>query len=568
MIDILSEMFSKTSKEEIKALIYLTQGALSPPFEGKEIGMAEKLVISSLAISTGAEQKTIEKLFSTTGDLGQTGEKLVITSKLKSFNSKKLTVLDLFESLTKISNTSGVGSKDIKIRLFAGLISNSSPIETRYIIRFSLGTLRLGLGDATILEALSKSITGNRDSKELLENGYNICGDLGKVAYILFDKGIKGIENMEVELFNPIRPELAERAKSFEEIIERMGVACSVEGKYDGLRAQLHMDKKKNKIEIFSRNLERMTLMFPDILKNAFSEINAESIIVEGEAIAYNENTEEFRPFQETIQRKRKHEVEEKSAEVPLHLFLFDIMYLNGKQLMSLPYEERRSKLEAVLVKRKMILPSAKIIAKTSKEIELFFNKEITEGLEGVVAKDLNSKYVAGARKFSWIKMKRSYRSELSDTVDLVIIGYFSGKGSRTEFGLGGLLAAVYNDKKDLFESITKIGTGFTEKQMLSLSELLGKIKTKKKPARVESTVEPDFWVDPKYVVEVRADEITRSPMHMCGKETYSQDEIGYALRFPRIVSDGVRDKKAEDATTTKEILEMFLLQKKKPLSD
>ncbi len=568
MIDILSEMFSKTSKEEIKALIYLTQGALSPPFEGKEIGMAEKLVISSLAISTGAEQKTIDKLFSTTGDLGQTGEKLVITSKLKSFNSKKLTVLDLFESLTKISNTSGVGSKDIKIRLFAGLISNSSPIETRYIIRFSLGTLRLGLGDATILEALSKSITGNRDSKELLENGYNICGDLGKVAYILFDKGIKGIENMEVELFNPIRPELAERAKSFEEIIERMGVACSVEGKYDGLRAQLHMDKKKNKIEIFSRNLERMTLMFPDILKNAFSEINAESIIVEGEAIAYNENTEEFRPFQETIQRKRKHEVEEKSAEVPLHLFLFDIMYLNGKQLMSLPYEERRSKLEAVLVKRKMILPSAKIIAKTSKEIELFFNKEITEGLEGVVAKDLNSKYVAGARKFSWIKMKRSYRSELSDTVDLVIIGYFSGKGSRTEFGLGGLLAAVYNDKKDLFESITKIGTGFTEKQMLSLSELLGKIKTKKKPARVESTVEPDFWVDPKYVVEVRADEITRSPMHMCGKETYSQDEIGYALRFPRIVSDGVRDKKAEDATTTKEILEMFLLQKKKPLSD
>ena len=561
MIDILSEMFSNSSKEEIRDLVYITQGVLSPPFEGKEIGIAEKLAMESLEIATGIERKTIEKNFNGTGDLGLTAENIIAESKLKKFSSKKFSVTEVFETMTKISRTAGQGSKDVKIKLLASLMSDSSPLEARYLIRFSLGTLRLGLGDATILEALSKAVTGSRDSKELLENAYNLCSDLGKVSKVLFEEGIPGIAKFNIELFNPIRPELAERAKDFEEIMERMDGVCAVESKYDGLRAQLHMNKKKNKLEIFSRNLERMTDMFPDISKNAFDEINADSVIAEGEAIAYNDITEEFRPFQETIQRKRKYDIEEKSAEVPLHLFLFDIMYLNGKSLMDMPYSKRRELLESVLIKRNMICPSGMILSRSAKELELFFNKEISKGLEGVVAKDLNSKYIAGARKFSWIKMKRSYRSELSDTVDLVIIGYFLGKGSRTEFGLGGLLVATYNDKKDIFESITKIGTGFTEKQMSFFKDLLEKIKSRKKPARVESGVVPDFWTEPIYVIEARADEITRSPMHMCGKEGYKQDEIGYALRFPRIVSDGIRDKKAEDATTTKEILELFSLQ-------
>ena len=568
MIDLLSEMFSHSSSSEIKELVYITQGVISPPFEGKEIGMAEKLAIASLSLSTGIDEKTIEKTFSKSGDLGFVAEQLINSSKLKSLNGKKFTVSEFFSTMVKISNTSGIGSKDGKIKLLSGILSNSSSIEARYTIRFALGKLRLGLGDATILEALSKSYTGERTSKIILENAYNLSSDLGTVAQVLFEKGIDGIKKMDITLFSPIRPELAERAKNFEEILERMEGLCAVESKYDGLRAQLHMDKKKKRVEIFSRNLERMTDMFPDLIKSALEEINAENIIAEGEAIAYDDVTEEFLPFQDTIQRKRKHGIKEKTAEVPLHLFLFDIMYLNNKSLISLPYKERRMLLELTLTKKKTILPSTKIIVHTSKELELFFNKEVTNGLEGIIAKDLSSAYIAGARKFSWIKMKRSYKSELSDTVDLVVIGYFLGKGSRTEFGLGGLLVAAYNSDKDIFESITKIGTGFTEKQMSFFSDLLNKIKTKKKPARVESGVEPDFWTDPIYVIEVRADEITRSPLHSCGKEIGSNDETGYALRFPRIVSDGVRDKKAEDATTTKEIIEMFKIQKKKPIDE
>ncbi|MGC8479270.1 MAG: ATP-dependent DNA ligase [Candidatus Micrarchaeia archaeon] len=569
MIDILSELFSKASKSEIRYLIYFTQGVLAPSFEGKEIGLAEKSAISSISLSTGLSEEVIEKEFNKTGDLGITVENMISKSKQKNFNPSQFTLTEVFETMEKISMSSGQGSKDVKIRLLSGLISNSSSLEAKYIIRFALGTLRLGLGDATILESLSKAVTGERTSKSDLENAYNLCSDLGKVGFVLYEKGIEKIKNMEISLFNPIRPELAERAKSFTEIMERMNGTCAVDGKYDGLRIQLHMDKKIKRVELFSRNLEKMTLMFPEIVKYALTEIDANSIILDGEAIAYDEVTEEFRPFQETIQRKRKHGVKEKSSEMPLHLFAFDIMYLNGTSLIDRQYSSRRESLEKVLKKREGILPSIRSIANSPKDLELFFNKQITLGLEGIVAKDLNANYVAGARKFTWIKMKRSYRSELSDTLDLVIIGYYLGKGSRAEFGFGGLLVAAYNDKKDVFESVTKIGTGFTENHMAFFKKLLDKIKTKKKPARVESEIEPDFWVDPIYVIEVIADEITRSPMHSCGKEKYSNDEVGYALRFPRIVSNGIReDKKAEDATTTHEIIEMFSKQKKSPLKE
>ena len=239
-------------------------------------------------------------------------------------------------------------------------------------------------------------------------------------------------------------------------------------------------------------------------------------------------------------------------------------MYLDGEDYLGKPYEERRSKLEKLVSGEGTIRFSNRIIATNSKQIDKYFEQEIESGLEGIVAKDLSAPYIAGARKFSWIKLKRSYKGELSDTIDLVIIGYYLGKGHRAEFGFGGLLAAVYNDKRDVFETITRIGTGFTERNMQMFKVLLKKISSERKPARVDAIIEPNFWVDPKYVVTVRADEITKSPMHTCGRESDSPDATGYALRFPRLVSDGIReDKSPEDATTTKEIIEMYKLQKK-----
>ncbi len=570
MIDVLTEMFKETSTEDIRETIYMTQGVLGPPFAGIEIGIAEKLAEQAIERACGYKASEIEANFKKTGDLGTSAEQFAGKSKLKRMSSNKFTVKETFDVLLKIAVTSGAGSQDSKIRMMAELIASSSPNGAKYIVRFAMGTLRLGVGDATILEALSKAFTADRKFKAKLENAYNICSDLGEVGYVLAKKGKDGIDDIKVSLFKPIRPALAERLSTGEEIIEKMHGKCAVESKYDGMRAQLHVDRKNGKVQIYSRRLENTTAMFPDICQAALREIDASSAILEGEIIAYDEVANIFLPFQETAQRRRKHEISTKAEELPVYMFSFDLMYLDGHDYMEKGYAERRKKLEEILKNGKMLRLADRKVVDSAKDLERYFVNAIEEGLEGVVAKELNSKYVAGARKFSWIKLKRSYRNELSDTLDLVVVGYYLGKGSREEFKFGGILCATYNDKKDVFETITRIGTGFTEKLLEELRGILSKIRTSGKPARVVSTVKPDFWVEPRYVVTVRADEITKSPTHTCGWERHEDGtQYGYALRFPRIVSNGIReDKGAQEANTSHEVAEMYKLQKKTKLGN
>jgi DNA ligase-1 len=311
-------------------------------------------------------------------------------------------------------------------------------------------------------------------------------------------------------------------------------------------------------VAIFSRRQENVTEMFPEIVEAAKDDIKAEQAIFEGEALAFNEETQEYYPFQITIQRKRKYDVKKMAKEFPLTLFAFDLLYENGKSLMEKPFKERRAALKKTLGKGKTIVLTDSIVTDSEKEMSRFFNEAVEKGLEGIIAKDLNAKYIAGARKFAWIKLKRSYKGELSDTVDTAIIGFFKGRGKRTRFGLGGLLTAVYDQKEDKFKSIAKIGTGMSEEMLSDLYKMLSKVKESKKPARVDSELKPDAWVEPKYVIEVNADEITKSPVHTAGKK---KSQPGYALRFPRLVK--IRpEKKPEQATTVKEVIEMFKRQK------
>ncbi len=569
MIDLLTEIFSRAKKSEVRDIIYMTLGTPAPPFRGIDLGIAEKLAEEAIAAATGGSKESVDKNFKKTGDLGSSAEQLIGAGRLRRMGSEKFEVSDVMNTMLKIAETGGVGSKDAKIRMLANLLAASKPIEARYIIRFALGQLRLGAGDATILEALSKAATGDREFKPKLEDAYNICSDLGLVGETLMLEGKKGIENFRVTLFEPIRPALAERLPTAEEILERMHGSCAVESKYDGLRAQVHIDAGAKRVEIFSRRLERLTDMFPEITRAALREVHAKKAIIEGEAIAYDETTNQFHPFQETMQRKRKHGIKEMSEELPLHLFAFDLMYLNGESCLEKSYSERRRLLESIVKGGGTIRLSDRILVDRPEALEKYFDEAIESGLEGIVAKDLEAPYIAGARKFSWIKMKRSYKGELSDTVDLVAVGYYRGKGIRTEFGFGGILAAVYDDKRDMFETVTRIGTGFTEEMMRSFKGIFEKIKTGKKPARVDSLIEPDFWVEPRYVVTVKADEITKSPMHTAGRHREGEGEVGYALRFPRIVGGGIRqDKSPEDATTAKEIEEMFRQQRKTKISE
>ena len=564
MMELLSELLKAAHHGEIRKLIYMTQGILAPNFEGIEFGVAEKMLEDAISTATGYTKEQVESAYKKRGDMGETALDLRGSSKLKRMSVRELEVSEVYDTMLKIAQTSGPGSKDAKIRLLAELLASASPLEAKYMARYPIGQLRLGVGDSTILEALSISMTGSREAKKELENAYNLCSDLGDVGETLAENGLGAIRKFGVSLFKPIRPALAERLPTAEQILKKMGGRCAVEQKYDGFRCQIHRDGRK--VKIYSRNLEETTSMYPDVVEYVASGVKAQKIIFEGEALAFNESTEQFLPFQETIQRKRKHGIEEKATELPLHLFAFDLMLLDGKDYMREPYETRRRALEGAIGKAKGISPTTRIIATEPKQLEGFFETSVENGLEGIVAKDLNSPYVAGAREFSWIKMKRSYKGALSDTVDLVIVGYFLGRGNRAAFKFGGLLCAVYNPKRDVFETISKIGTGFTEANMEAFRQLLDRSVVKSRPARVDSDIAPDFWVEPKHVVTVRADEITKSPMHTCGRgKDESGNDVGYALRFPRIVGDGFvrKDKSASEATTTKEIIEMYRQQKR-----
>ncbi|MEE9594875.1 MAG: ATP-dependent DNA ligase, partial [Candidatus Hydrothermarchaeales archaeon] len=473
--------------------------------------------------------------------------------KLVDVQGEGLDVREVYAYLMEIAKARGAGSVEVKTNSLAELLSKASPNERRYIARFVIGRLRLGVGDPTMMEGLCIAKM-DRAFRPELERAYNLCSDLGYVAEKLFRVGEDGVRGIKVQVGYPIRMALCERLPSSEEIIKKIG-RCAVEAKYDGFRTQVHKDG--DDIETFSRNLERTTPMFPEIVKAARS-LDAETAIFEGEALAYNESTGELLPFQVTVQRKRKHRVEEMAKEYPLKLFAFDLLYLDGIDFTEKPFQERRNTLEE-LISNKDITPSDMIITEDPVEVKKYFEEEIERGLEGIVAKRLDAHYSAGARNYDWIKLKRSYRGELADTIDVCIVGYFRGKGHRAKFGIGAVLAAVYDYDKDVFKTVSKVGSGFTEEGWVKLRETLDELALEHKPARVDSLLEPDVWVEPRYVITVTADEITRSPMHTAGK---TETESGYALRFPRAQGEIRMDKRAEDANTVGEIIDMFNSQK------
>lgn len=551
MTDILAELLKKVKTSEVDKLVYLIQGILAPPYEGTDLGIGERFAIEAIAISSGNTVNQVDRHYKKSGDLGITAEQLLSKKTQTSLGGQDLNLTYLFKSLLKIGKSSGPGSQELKIKLLAELLNNGSPLEARFIVRFALGRLRLGVGDPTILDSISVAHAGDKSLRESLERAYNVCADMGYVARLFYEDP-KNIKKFKVQPFKPLMPALAERLSTPEQVIKKIG-KCAIDSKYDGFRLQCH--KKGDNVELYSRKLERMTHMFPDVV-DAIKQLKAKEIIFEAEALAYNEKAGRYFSFQQTMHRRRKHGIDAASKELPLNLFCFDILYLNKKDLTTKPYQERRKTLQKVFRKKKTILkPSKVVITDDVDKVEELFSNSLNQGLEGIIAKDLSAQYTAGKRKFAWIKLKKSYGQSV-DTIDGIIVGYFLGKGSRAEFKFGGLLVAVYNPEHGRLETVAKIGSGFTEDEMSTLREMLHKTRTKNPVKDLDYEIEPDFWVQPKYVVEVAFDDITKSPTHTCGKK----DGKGYALRFPRMLS--LRDDKtSKEATTTQEVIEMFELQ-------
>jgi DNA ligase-1 len=464
----------------------------------------------------------------------------------------------VYESLSDLEKMGGAGSQEEKAKKLKELLKKLEPESGKYIMRIILGTLRLGFSDMTIIDALSWMEAGDKSLRTIIEGAYNICADIGLIAQTLKDKGMQGIEDMKIQVGIPIRPAAAERLPTAKAIIEKLG-SCSAQPKIDGFRLQIHVNKKGNHhdVRFFSRNLQDMSHMFPDVLKE-IDKLKVDTLICEGEAIAWDPETKTYLKFQETVKRKRKHGISKAASDYPLHVYLFDLLYLNGENYMDKTQVERRAALANIFKGTDSTVVSLIEEKKvdTAKELEDYFHENISAGLEGLVVKKLDSKYQPGKRNFNWIKLKRQEEGHLEDTVDCVILGYYAGSGKRASFGVGAFLVGVYNKRKDVFQTVAKIGTGLTDLEWHDLKYRCDRIKVPSKPARVECAKElyPDVWVAPDIVCMIRADEITMSPLHTADK---TSEHPGYALRFPRFM--GYRpDKFAGDATTVSEISHLY----------
>jgi DNA ligase-1 len=562
MTDYLVKILKETPIGLIDKVVYLTQGKLYPDFVGIEIGIAEKLALRAVARAGGHRIRRIIEDSHKTGDLGETTQKFMEKKAQVSFFPKPLTVTRVYETLDKMAKSSGSGSVNLKLSLLAGLLSEASPRDAKYIIRTVTGSLRLGIAAMTVLDALAVAFGGGKETRDQVERAYNISSDLGRVARVVAEEGMEGIRKFKVIPGRPIRPMLAERLSSSEEILQKLGGTCRAEYKYDGERIQAH--KNKNEIVLFSRRLENITDQYPDGVKYVREQVKSDEAIVEAEAVAVDPETGEMKPFQELMHRRRKYGIGEAMEVYPITLFMFDVLYVDGKDLTQQPYPVRHRHLKKIVDQNDNVKIAESIFAENPEQLELFFEKTVEDGSEGVICKSVtqDSVYQAGARGWLWIKYKRDYKSEMTDTIDLVVVGAFHGRGKRAGT-YGAFLMAAYNSDKDVFETVTKVGTGFTDVDLEKLPKLLKKHKISHRNPRVESTLNMDVWFEPSVVLEIRGAELTLSPVHTCAMN-FIREKSGLAIRFPRFTGKYRVDKSAEDATTTKELIEMYRSQLRK----
>ena len=572
--DILVAFLKECPADAVDKVVYLTQGRLYPEFVPIEFGIADKLIIRSIAKAAATSDSEVTRLYKKLGDLGTVSDELLSKgarqATMDSYSSPKdngdLTVDQVYSTLDKIARSSGGGSQELKIRLLSDLLRDSSPREAMYIVRTVSGALRLGIADMTILDAMAVSFCGSKDCRPEVERAYNVSSDLGAIAKVLAKSGLGGLKSFGASPGRPIRPMLAERLPSGGDILEKMDGKCAVEYKYDGERVQIHK-RSDGTISLYSRRLEEISHHYPDVVKLA-SGIRSNSYIVEGEVVAIDPDSGEMLPFQQLMHRRRKYGVEEAMSAYPASLRLFDAIYDNGKDLTCEAYTERRAALKAMVHEGGQLQLAEQRVVDKLADLEAFFEEAVSKGCEGIMAKSVgpNSVYKAGARGWLWIKYKREYKSDMTDTVDLVAVGGIMGSGRRAG-SIGTLLLAAYDKPADVFRTVCKCSTGFSDEEIKNMRKLLEKDIIPKKHPRVDSKLVSDVWLTPSKVLEILGGEITLSPIHTAGMDSIRKG-AGLAIRFPRFTGRWRTDKSPEDATTVKELIEMYEKQLKKISSD
>jgi DNA ligase-1 len=533
--DILAELFSKTPPELLPKVVLLSIGRVFPSYSQAELGVATQLMLRAISKATGFSTRKLEEMFKETGDLGLTIEKCIKDKKQTILFKKPLTVEKVFDNLQKIAFATGAGSQERKLNLIAELLVSAKPEEARYIVRTVLGELRIGVAEGIVRDAIAKAF--NVDAK-LVETAWNRLPDYGEIAKVARERGNAGLKKVKLEVGKPIQVLLAEKAPNLEEAMEKFE-NVGIEWKYDGARCQIH--KKDDHIWLYTRRLEDVTNQFPDLVKLAKKGLKVKECIVEGEILGINPKTGKPLPFQKLSQRiQRKYDIDEMIKKIPIQINLFDVVYVDGKMLFDEPLRKRREILERIVdvIPGKFQL-AEQLITKDLKKAEKFYRDALEAGQEGVMVKNLDSKYQPGRRVGYWLKVK-----PLMETLDLVIIGAEWGTGKRARW-LSSYILACRDPDTGKFLSCGMMGTGLTEEQFQKMTDTLKPLIIEEKGRSVK--------IKPKVVVEVGYEEIQKSPNY----------ESGYALRFPRLIRDRTMDKGPEEADTIERVEELFKSQGK-----
>lgn len=589
MTEILAEFFKKLNSKDAEMVTYLIQGRVAPFFVVSEFNFSEKSLLSLLTSLSKLKGRKFDvgKKRTELGDIGDTTEFLVNELNIQSHN---LSLEEVYSQLWEIINTNGTGSVDKKKSMVLNLLQQMNPLESKYLSRIICGELRLGLNSKTVLDVYSFVLNGDKSLREKLDQAYGVSADLGYICSLVMkvrDGGNVKLLDLNITPGIPVLSRLVERVGSFDEVIERFGKEFLVQPKFDGLRCQIHKfprndsairekmvwenfvskpvqeglfslgTDKKYEVKLFTRNLEDVTSMFPEIVDTAMN-IEYDSFVLDSEVLGWNYKDDTFLSYQETMQRRRKYGIMGKQENIPVKAQTFDLLYLNGADMSEMDTSERISRLnEKFSNTHGGIEVCSTDLINNIEDLKKIFDYNVAHGLEGIIVKQLNGKYLPGVRNYEWIKLKKSMQKELVDTVDLVAVGYYYGSGRRSKLGVGAVLGALYNPDNDMYEAICKVGTGFSD----SLLKQIGKdlqvdiLNRRPKNVFVNDMLVPDVWIDPKVVFSVEADEIT--------KNIRGNNDIGggLSLRFPRLV-EWNRDKTSEEATTIKEMEELYKVQK------
>jgi DNA ligase 1 len=562
LIERLASLLGQTPQELLPTVCYMCQGMVAPEFAAVDLGLAEKLALRAVATAADVEAADVVSAVREAGDLGQAAEQLLAATA--GDREPSLQVATVLDTLHQIARAEGPGSQGRKLDLLAGLLAAATPLEARYLLRLVTGNLRLGIGTPTILDALAQVYTGNRKDRPVLERAYNICCDLGLVAATLASGGLAAVQELRVRPGNPVRVMLAQRLSDADEILARLGARCMAEYKYDGMRVQAHRTAD-GEIELFTRRQERVSSQFPDVVELLRAGLGPREAILEGEVVAYDAAAGELRPFQEVMFRRRKYGIAEAARDVPVGLFCFELLYADGEDLTRMPYLDRRGRLaDAVTLSDRLRLTTALDVT-TAPALEAAFEQAVADGSEGLVCKSTgpDAIYQAGARGWLWIKLKRDYRTELADTVDLVVVGAYAGRGRRRGM-YGAVLLAAYDPEAELYQTVGRCGTGFSDAELAALPATLAPLIRVERPARVDSRVPADVWFEPSLVVEVLVAELTLSPNHTAGWGQL-KDDAGLSMRFPRFTGRWRDDKEPQDATTTQQLVELYRTARRAP---